>query len=226
MYRITFPSGIFVVTEVPNWVLVHPDDPNCFVPCSREQAEGVAYKGNPTLFRDGVTVAEIDGGDEIGALHKQGDSTAKLASSTAAMSTQTATAARVMMRDATTVTDAEALMMPDLFRTWAEALAAGAQLMAETVLNKDGKLYRVVQAVTPIETQPPDGEGMLAIYRPIDVVHTGEMDDPIPWEYGMDCEEGKYYSYEDGLWLCTSDMKPCVWAPGTAGVWQWQEVTD
>ena len=25
--------------------------------------------------------------------------------------------------------------------------------------------------------------------------------------------------------LCKADMKPCVWAPGTAGLWQWEAVT-
>lgn len=224
MYAIYRNGALFALTEKPHFIRLHPE--GFYYLCDRADAQGIAVDGTAYALspgslgdREAVVVAETDGGRVLLNVQEQSNYTA-------AMSTQTATAARVMMRDATTVTDAEALMMPDLFRTWAEALAAGAQLMAETVLNKDGKLYRVVQAVTPIETQPPDGAGMLAIYRPIDVVHTGEMDDPIPWEYGMDCAEGKYYSYEGGLWLCAADMKPCVWAPGTDGVWQWQEVTD
>ena len=84
-------------------------------------------------------------------------------------------------------TDEEALELPDLFPTWEEALAAGAQLAAGTCLTKDGQVYRVVQAVTPQSHQPPDSEGMLAVYRPISPGHAGTADDPIPWEYGMDC---------------------------------------
>ena len=32
------------------------------------------------------------------------------------------------------------------------------------------------------------------------------------------------YSYNGVVYLCKADMKPCVWAPGTAGVWQWEAV--
>ena len=40
----------------------------------------------------------------------------------------------------------------------------------------------------------------------------------------MNTEEGKYYSYEGKVYLCKADMTPCVWAPGSPGVWQWEEV--
>ena len=89
-------------------------------------------------------------------------------------------------------TDEEALELPDLFPTWEKALAAGAQLTAGTCLTKDGQVYRVVQAVTPQSHQPPDSEGMLAVYRPVSPGHAG------------------------------GDMIPCVWTPGTAGLWQWE----
>ena len=121
-------------------------------------------------------------------------------------------------------TDEEALELPDLFPTWEEALAAGAQLAAGTCLTKDGQVYRVVQAVTPQAHQPPDSEGMLAVYRPISPGHAGTADDPIPWEYGMDCLAGQYFSYEGHIYRVAAggDMIPCVWAPGTAGLWQWE----
>ena len=124
----------------------------------------------------------------------------------------------------TAYTDEEALELPDLLPAWEEALAAGAQLAAGTCLTKDGQVYRVVQAVTPQSHQPPDGEGMLAVYRPISPGHAGTADDPIPWEYGMDCLAGQYFSYEGHIYRVAAggDMIPCVWAPGTAGLWQWE----
>jgi len=145
---------------------------------------------------------------------------------TVKLSGQMEVAAKLTIQESTTISDEDALKMPDLFKTWAEALAAKKQLAAETVLNKDGTLYRVVSAVTPQAHQEPGGEGMLAIYRPIDTSHAGTMEDPIPWIYGMDCETGLYYLHGGKLWLCGGDMKPCVWAPGTEGVWQWTEVTE
>ena len=91
------------------------------------------------------------------------------------------------------------------------------------MITDNGTLYRVVQAVTPIENQPPHGEGMLAIYRPIDESHAGTQEDPIPWVYGMDCHAESYYSYGGIIYLCKQDMLPCVWYPDS-GIWQWDAV--
>lgn len=137
---------------------------------------------------------------------------------------QVMTLARAMAAAATGLTDAVALSIPDLLPAWAELRSAGNQVAAGVCLTHKGQTYRVVQAVTPIESQPPGGEGMLAVYRPIEREHTGTLADPIPWVYGMDCYSGKYYSYEGNTYLCKADMIPCVWAPGTAGLWQWEAV--
>lgn len=133
---------------------------------------------------------------------------------------------RSMAATATILTDEVALSIPDLLPVWDDLLAAGEQIVAGVCLTYGGQTYRVVQAVTPLESQPPGGEGMLAVYRPIDREHTGTADDPIPWVYGMDCYAGKYYSYNGKIYRVAvgGTMKPCVWAPGTAGLWQWEEV--
>lgn len=128
---------------------------------------------------------------------------------------------------ATTLTDAQALLMTSLFPVWPEGVNADGQYIEGQIVQDEGQLYRVMQeTVTPIESQPPHGEGMLAVYRPIEVQHAGTIDDPIPWVYGMDCYNGKYYTSEGTLYLCKSDMIPCVWAPGTEGLWQWEAVTE
>ena len=135
-------------------------------------------------------------------------------------------AAMAFAASATTIPDAQALEMPDLFPTWEEVLAEGKELAAERVISKDGQLYRVVQPATPQEHQPQDGEGMLAIYRPINPEHAGTAEDPIPWVYGMDCHAGKYYSYEDAVYMVAAggDMIPCTWPPDS-GIWQWVKVS-
>ena len=139
---------------------------------------------------------------------------------------QTQSAAKLYVQAIdTTIDDVTALDVPDFFKTWQEVLNEGKELAANRIINKDGKLYRVVQAVTPVASQPPDAEGMLAIYRPIQYEHTGTADDPIPYMDGMDTEQGKYYSYNDKIYLCNLTMAPCVWPPDTAGLWQWTEVT-
>ena len=135
------------------------------------------------------------------------------------------TLARAMAASVTTLSDTTALAIPDLLPAWAELLTAGNQVSAGVCLTHKGQTYRVVQAVTPLESQPPGGEGMLAIYRPIEREHTGTLSDPIPWVYGMDCYSGKYYAHGGITYLCKSDMLPCVWEPGSDGTeGQWEAV--
>lgn len=115
-----------------------------------------------------------------------------------------------------------------LFDEWqaGETYEAGFRLVHE------GVVYEVIQQVTAIETQPPSAEGMLAIYRPLSVdSETGEepdgtLENPYTYLDGMDVYNGKYYTYNGKLYLAKADMIPCTWAPGTAGLWQWEEVTE
>lgn len=96
---------------------------------------------------------------------------------------------------------------------------------AGEILNHEGQAYRVMQKVDiSLEGQPPGAEGMLAVYRPLNTENSGTIDDPIPFVSGMDVYNGKYYSYNGKLYLAKADMLPCTWAPGTSGLWQWEEV--
>lgn len=116
--------------------------------------------------------------------------------------------------------DKTALALSPVCPEW----AAGTHYEPGEVLNHEGQAYRVVQSVDSLEHQPPSAEGMLAIYRPLVQGHAGTLKDPIPWVSGMDVDEGKYYSFSGKTYLAKADMKPCVWAPGTAGLWQWELV--
>ena len=97
---------------------------------------------------------------------------------------------------------------------------------AGEIVNNAGQAYRVIQKVDSLEHQVPGAEGMLAIYRPLVPGHAGTLGDPIPWVSGMDVDEGKYYSFSGKTYLAKANMKPCVWTPGTPGLWQWEEVTN
>lgn len=127
-----------------------------------------------------------------------------------------------------TATQKAAQYMPDDVavaqpRTLYDAWAAGCTYESNALITHKGVLYRTAQSVTALEHQPPGAEGMLAVYRPVDALHTGTLADPIPFVYGMDCDKDMYYSEGGAVYLCMSDMRPCIWSPGTAGVWQWQE---
>ncbi len=77
---------------------------------------------------------------------------------------QLAAFARVMaVQAAPTMTDNQALTMPDLFPTWEQVLEEAQPLKKDAIINDGGTLYRVVQDnTTPQAGQPPHGEGMLA----------------------------------------------------------------
>ena len=143
-----------------------------------------------------------------------------------ASTAQAMAAARAYAAISTEIPDASALEMSTLFPAWGDVLRAGAELDQGRIISKDGQLYRVMQAVTPQAHQPPDGDGMLAVYRPLDRKHAGIPEDPIPWVYGMDCLAGTYYSYNGAIYLCKGDMIPCVWAPDTPGLWQWEKIKE
>ena len=153
-------------------------------------------------------------------LRVTGTITGNMATSPAAamlMSLQAPAAARMIpLGD-----DASALTLSPLCPEW----EAGAQYEAGDIVNRDGQAYRVVQAVTAQEHQPPESEGMLAVYRPLMPEHEGTKEDPIPYLDGMDVESGKYYSYDGKLYRAAADMPACVWPPGTDGVHQWEVAT-
>ena len=114
----------------------------------------------------------------------------------------------------------------ELFPFWTagETYAAGQRIQHESIV------YEVIQDVTALENQPPDAGGMLAVYRPLSVnaeagtEPDGGKDNPFPYLHGMDVKNGSYYSYNGKLYLAKADMTPCVWEPGTAGLWQWELV--
>ena len=223
MYEIRKDGALLALTEQVNYIRLHVD--GFYLLCPEAEAQGVAVSGTPyhLMGRDEmpecetVVVQETDAGRVL--LEEQ----TKAAAETR-LTGQMQVAVKAYVRAATDIADAEALAMPDMFRTWEEVLEAGEALEANTVLRIGRQLYRVVQQVTPQAHQRPDGEGMLAVYRPIDQVHEGPKEDPIPFVYGMDTEEGKYYAYEGITYLCKQDMIPCVWPPNTPGLWQWEVV--
>ena len=117
--------------------------------------------------------------------------------------------------------DAAAFTLAPLCKMW----AANTHYDALETVNHEGQTYRVVQAVDSLEHQMPGSAGMLAIYRPIDPA-PGTREEPKTFYLGMDVKEGLYYTSAGKLYLAKADLPACTYAPGTAGVWQWEEVAD
>ena len=210
-------GGYTTPNDLTDWVQIDEGAGDRYSLCQSHYFDGGLYTddGIPRYaLADGAPILRSD--EEIEA------DRAAIPAPEPAITPQLRVAAMAFAASATTIPDAQALEMPDLFPAWETVLAESKELAADRVISKDGQLYRVVQAVTPIESQPPDGEGMLAIYRPINPEHAGTAEDPIPWVYGMDCHAGKYYSYEGAVYMVAEggDMIPCTWPPDS-GIWQW-----
>ena len=99
----------------------------------------------------------------------------------------------------------------------------------------NGVVYEVRQegGVDSLENYPPDGEGLLAVYRPLSVDSetgesaTGTIDDPIPWSYGIEIKQYKYYSHNGKIWYAKQPQNEALWEPGSQGTEAlWEEVTE
>ena len=112
-----------------------------------------------------------------------------------------------------TLSDEEAIQVDSLYPEW----EAGAAYGKGALLRHGGRLYRVEQAHTAQAHQPPGGEGMLAVYRPLQ--EPGEV---LPWVYGeaasigdrrIDPSDGRIYEVynEAGANLWEPHTAPAIW---------------
>lgn len=69
----------------------------------------------------------------------------------------------------------------------------------------DGVLYETVQPNTSFVSYYRPGEGMESLFAKVNAIHTGTIDDPIPYDGNMALENGKYYMQDNVVYLCTRD---------------------
>lgn len=90
--------------------------------------------------------------------------------------------------------------------------AAGLTVAVGDRLQYGGKLYKVIQAHTTQADWTPDAAASL--FEVIDIEHAGTAEDPIPWAVNMQCYEGKYYTFDNVLYLCIRDSGiPLAYTP-------------
>lgn len=106
-----------------------------------------------------------------------------------------------------TVDDNTALRMRHFYPEW----AAGSNYAAGLKVQKDGKLWRVVQTHTSQDGWEP--ENVPALWAQINETNSGTDADPIPYGGNMALAKGLYY-YQDGkLYLCNRDTVAAVYHP-------------
>ena len=98
-----------------------------------------------------------------------------------------------------TVDDNTALRMVAFYPEWAE----NAEYTAEYKVQRNGKLWRCIQAHTSQAGWEP--ENAASLWTEICESHAGTLDDPIPYSGNMALESGKYYMQDGKVYRCTRD---------------------
>lgn len=102
----------------------------------------------------------------------------------------------------TDITNDEALDYMVLVYPWEYYI--GQTLQVGKIVAYKEKLYRVRQSHEVLDIYPPSID-TASLYESIDREHEGTFDDPIPYTPPMEIFEGKYYTQDDTLYLCTRD---------------------
>lgn len=101
----------------------------------------------------------------------------------------------------TDIEDKEALDRAIVIYNWDKYI--GKSLKTGQVVVHDERVYRVKQDIPIVLDKQYPSLDTAAIYEVIELVATGEKDDPIKYEPPMEIFDGKYYSENGILYLCT-----------------------
>lgn len=97
------------------------------------------------------------------------------------------------------LTDKEALSVKEVYPTWESKI--GNTIEQGYIVLYDENLWRSRQEHSVLEVYPPSME-TASLYEVVEIIPTGEKDDPIPYTPPMEIFEGKYYSENGILYLC------------------------
>lgn len=102
----------------------------------------------------------------------------------------------------TDIPDQEALDRMVVIYDWSKYI--GQVLKQGQLCVHNEKVWRSRQEHTVLEVYPPSLD-TASLYEVIEIIPTGEKDDPIPYTPPMEIEAGKYYTEENLLYLCNRD---------------------
>lgn len=109
------------------------------------------------------------------------------------------------------LSDKDALSAKVLYDEWVDLVAQSykaEKIGFKFAHTKDGvtELYKTMQAEFTFQGQwEPGAVGTESLYSHIDEAHAGTKEDPIPYKKNMEIFNGKYYTYNEVLYLCTRD---------------------
>ena len=113
--------------------------------------------------------------------------------------------ALAMSAQKTTMTDQEALAVKNLQKEW----KSGEKVEVGDRRQYKGLLYKCRQAHITQDNWTPDV--YQAGWEVIDETHAGTKEDPIPYSFGMQIYNGKYYTEDGILYLCNRDSGQAIY---------------
>ena len=102
------------------------------------------------------------------------------------------------------ITDNDALSVKSVYPEWETLI--GKEVKQGDKMQCDGRLWKVLQQHTVQEQWRPR-TGTESLYTEIVESAAGTIDDPIPYDNNMELEQGKYYSQDGEVYLCTRDTE-------------------
>lgn len=103
----------------------------------------------------------------------------------------------------TDISDKDALDRMIVIYDWEHYV--GKSLKMGQVVVYEGEVYRVRQDIAEVLSIYPPSIATASLYEVIVLTATGEKADPIPYTPPMEIFNGKYYTQDDTLYLCTRD---------------------
>lgn len=103
----------------------------------------------------------------------------------------------------TDISDKDALDRMIVIYDWEHYV--GKPLKTGQVVVYEGEVYRVRQDIAEVLDIYPPSLATASLYEVIVLTATGEKDDPIPYTPPMEIFNGKYYTQDGVLYLCTRD---------------------
>ena len=95
--------------------------------------------------------------------------------------------------------DDVALQSVKLHPVWAENVSYPVGFK----VRDNDRLWRCMQAHTSLTGWEP--ENAPSLWEAVNAIHTGTMEDPIPYHGNMALERGKYYTQNSMIYLCIRD---------------------
>ena len=112
---------------------------------------------------------------------------------------------KAQTREITTFSNNDALKVKELFDDWIDYTADGADnLKKGQIVKTTDELWRVRQEHKAQKHYPPSIH-TASLYERIVKDNKGTKSDPIPYAPPMEIFNGKYYTQDDVLYLCTRD---------------------